>query len=100
MRSDQLEKIPPGNDVNQEGEGDILRITSVPHTGARTIDMDAENFTVTDEHMRRYPQSYTIEQYGYHPNKVALSFDDGPDPMWTPKILDILKQDTSKARSW
>jgi cellulose synthase/poly-beta-1,6-N-acetylglucosamine synthase-like glycosyltransferase/peptidoglycan/xylan/chitin deacetylase (PgdA/CDA1 family) len=38
-----------------------------------------------------YPRTYTVEQYGYHPNEVALSFDDGPDPKWTPKILDILK---------
>ena len=40
---------------------------------------------------------YTVQQYGYHPNKVALSFDDGPDPKWTPKILDILKNKMSKA---
>jgi len=24
--------------------------------------------------------------------RVALSFDDGPDPTWTPRILDILKE--------
>src|SRR5882757_1288919 len=86
-----LEKIQPGNDINEEGEGDILHITGMPHSGSRTIDMDAENQTATDEHMLTYPQPYTIEYYGYHPNKVALSFDDGPDPKWTPKILDILK---------
>jgi peptidoglycan-N-acetylglucosamine deacetylase len=44
-----------------------------------------------------YPRSYTIEQYGYHPNEVAISFDDGPDPEWTPKILDILKRKNAKA---
>ena len=54
--------------------------------------MDADNFTVTDEDMVRLPQSYTIEQYGYDPHKLALTFDDGPDPVWTPKILDVLKQ--------
>ncbi|MDQ1450199.1 MAG: peptidoglycan-N-acetylglucosamine deacetylase [Acidobacteriaceae bacterium] len=86
-----LEKIQPGNDINEEGEGDILRITGMPHAGSRTVDMDGENQTATDEHMLTYPQPYTIEYYGYHPNKVALSFDDGPDPKWTPKILDILK---------
>ena len=43
-----------------------------------------------------YPRTYTIEQYGYHPNEVAFSFDDGPDPKWTPKILDILKQKNVK----
>jgi peptidoglycan/xylan/chitin deacetylase (PgdA/CDA1 family) len=28
---------------------------------------------------------------------VALTFDDGPDPRWTPKILDILKQKQANA---
>ena len=37
--------------------------------------------------------------YGYHPNQVAISFDDGPDPKWTPKILDILKRKTSREPS-
>ncbi len=36
-------------------------------------------------------------QYGYHPNKLALTFDDGPDPKWTPRILDILKRENVKA---
>jgi peptidoglycan-N-acetylglucosamine deacetylase len=31
------------------------------------------------------------------PNKVALTFDDGPSTEWTPKILDILKQKGVKA---
>src|ERR1035441_9785744 len=39
----------------------------------------------------------SIEQYGYHPNQVALSFDDGPDPKWTPRILDVLKKEGVKA---
>jgi cellulose synthase/poly-beta-1,6-N-acetylglucosamine synthase-like glycosyltransferase/peptidoglycan/xylan/chitin deacetylase (PgdA/CDA1 family) len=42
--------------------------------------------------MTSYPLSYTVTQTGYVPNEVALSFDDGPDPTWTPKILDILKE--------
>ena len=54
--------------------------------------MDSYNWTVTDEHMLTYPSPYTIEYYGYKPGVVALSFDDGPDPNWTPKILDILKE--------
>ena len=27
-----------------------------------------------------------------HPRSVALTFDDGPDPRWTPEILDILRE--------
>ncbi|MFJ4923920.1 bifunctional polysaccharide deacetylase/glycosyltransferase family 2 protein [Streptomyces sp. NPDC088725] len=25
-------------------------------------------------------------------HKIALTFDDGPDPVWTPKVLDVLKK--------
>jgi cellulose synthase/poly-beta-1,6-N-acetylglucosamine synthase-like glycosyltransferase/peptidoglycan/xylan/chitin deacetylase (PgdA/CDA1 family)/spore germination protein YaaH len=87
-----LKQIPPGADVTSDGDGDILHINGEPHPGSRTIDMDSYNWTVTDEHMVTYPSPYSIEYYGYKPGVVALSFDDGPDPTWTPKILDILKQ--------
>jgi spore germination protein YaaH len=92
-----LRSVPPGQDVNTEGEGDILRIVARPQTGERTIQMDADNFTVTDETMVRLPRSYMIQQYGYDPHRLALSFDDGPDPVWTPKILDVLKKYDVKA---
>ena len=91
-----LKQVPPGDDVVTDGDGDILRITGEPHRGSRTIDMDSYNWTVTDEHMLTYPSPYTIEYYGYKPGVVALSFDDGPDPEWTPKVLDILKQKNVK----
>ena len=94
----ELAVVEPGYDVDTEGEGDILRITRKPQAGHRTVTMDNDKNvpipyrSVTDESMDSYPLSYTVEQYGYHPNQVALSFDDGPDPEWTPKILDILKK--------
>ncbi|HTV81286.1 MAG TPA: glycosyltransferase [Acidobacteriaceae bacterium] len=89
---DLLETVPPGQDVDTEGEGDILRIVSTPQTGTRTIQMASDNYTLIDEDMTSLPRSYTIEQYGYHPHEMALTFDDGPDPAWTPKILDVLQQ--------
>jgi peptidoglycan/xylan/chitin deacetylase (PgdA/CDA1 family) len=30
------------------------------------------------------------------PGTVSLTFDDGPSPIYTPQILDILKKMTSK----
>ena len=37
--------------------------------------------------------------YGQDPVRkmVALTFDDGPDPRWTPQVLNILKQRKAKA---
>jgi cellulose synthase/poly-beta-1,6-N-acetylglucosamine synthase-like glycosyltransferase/peptidoglycan/xylan/chitin deacetylase (PgdA/CDA1 family)/spore germination protein YaaH len=101
MRSDpvkELAKVEPGYDVDTEGEGDILRVTRKPQSGERVVTMDdddavpAEYRSITQESMSSYPLSYTVTQYGYHPKQVALSFDDGPDPDWTPRILDILKK--------
>jgi cellulose synthase/poly-beta-1,6-N-acetylglucosamine synthase-like glycosyltransferase/peptidoglycan/xylan/chitin deacetylase (PgdA/CDA1 family)/spore germination protein YaaH len=91
-----LGPVQPGHDVDTEGEGDILRVTGLPQPGRRTVTVDTDEpdprkKLIIDEHMDVYPRTYTIEQYGYHPNEVALSFDDGPDPKWTPRILDILK---------
>jgi len=94
----ELAQVEPGYDVDTEGEGDILRVTRKPQSGHRTVTMDDDKAvpmqfrSVTDESMDSYPLSYTVAQYGYHPNRVALTFDDGPDADWTPKILDILKR--------
>ena len=43
------------------------------------------------------PEPYRVARYGYSPNKVVLTFDDGPDPEWTPKILDVLKREHATA---
>jgi cellulose synthase/poly-beta-1,6-N-acetylglucosamine synthase-like glycosyltransferase/peptidoglycan/xylan/chitin deacetylase (PgdA/CDA1 family)/spore germination protein YaaH len=93
-----LAQVEPGYDVDTEGQGDILRVTRKPQTGNRVVTLDDDDSVpleyrmVTQESMESYPLSYTVEQYGYNDKKVALSFDDGPDPEWTPKILDILKK--------
>jgi cellulose synthase/poly-beta-1,6-N-acetylglucosamine synthase-like glycosyltransferase/peptidoglycan/xylan/chitin deacetylase (PgdA/CDA1 family)/spore germination protein YaaH len=93
-----LAQVEPGYDVDSEGEGDILDITRKMQTGRRVATMDDDDSipvgyrSVTAETMTSYPLSYTVTQTGYYPNEVALSFDDGPDPTWTPKILDILRQ--------
>jgi len=93
-----LADVEPGYDIDTEGLGDILRITQKPTIGHRTIVLDNDaavplaSRMITAETMSSYPSAYTVEQYGYQPNKVAFTFDDGPDPTWTPKILDILKR--------
>ena len=96
-----LGQVPAGHDIDIEGEGDIMKVTGLPQSGKRTVTIDKDEpdprkKLIDDEHMDIYPSSYKVEYYGYHPNEVAISFDDGPDPKWTPKILDILKQKNVK----
>ncbi len=96
-----LDSVQPGHYIDIEGEGDIMRVTGLPQPGKRTITVDTDEKDprkklIDDEHMDVYPRTYTVEYYGYHANEVAISFDDGPDPKWTPRILDILKQKNVK----
>ncbi|MGD0629328.1 MAG: glycosyltransferase [Terracidiphilus sp.] len=96
-----LDTVQPGHYIDIEGEGDIMRVTGLPQPGKRTITVDTDEKDprkklIDDEHMDVYPRTYTVEYYGYHANEVAISFDDGPDPKWTPRILDILKQKNVK----
>ena len=98
-----LSVVSPGNDVDTEGDGDILRVTGRPQNGHRTVTLDdddtipAQYLSVVTESMDSYPLPYTITQYGYKPRQIAITFDDGPDPTWTPKILKVLKQYNVKA---
>jgi cellulose synthase/poly-beta-1,6-N-acetylglucosamine synthase-like glycosyltransferase/peptidoglycan/xylan/chitin deacetylase (PgdA/CDA1 family)/spore germination protein YaaH len=87
-----LEQIPAGTDVDIEGNGEILQIGSVPIPGLRRISQRPDG-TITNVDFLRLPSLYTIERTGYKPGLVALTFDDGPDPVWTPKILDVLKRE-------
>ena len=48
---------------------------------------------IDDENFKSLPQPYRVARYGASKNELALTFDDGPDPEWTPKILDVLKRE-------
>ncbi len=88
----KLTDLPPGPDLILEGEGDIWHITDTPKHGRRSFEYDAATDLFTDESYDAIPLSFSIDQFGAANKKIALSFDDGPDPKWTPKILDVLKQ--------
>ena len=88
-----LANISPGADVNTEGDGDVLKVIGRPRNGTRTVQVDPDSDLAVSQDIHVFPEPYTLEQYGYDPNELALTFDDGPDPTWTPKILDILKRE-------
>src|SRR5882724_883883 len=88
----RLKDIPPGPDLILEGDGDVWHFTDTPKSGLRSFVYDAPSDLFTSEKYEAYPLSYNIDQIGAADNKIAITFDDGPDLRWTPKILDILKQ--------
>ena len=93
----KLRDVPPGQDVDMEGSGEILQVQSNPAKGARDLDVDAASGVITDENFSKLPSPYRIGEFGGGDRMVSLTFDDGPDPQWTPKILDVLKRENAKA---
>jgi cellulose synthase/poly-beta-1,6-N-acetylglucosamine synthase-like glycosyltransferase/peptidoglycan/xylan/chitin deacetylase (PgdA/CDA1 family) len=93
----KLMDLPPGPDLILDGEGDVWHFIDTPKRGHRTFTYDATADLMTNEKYDAYPLSYHIDQIGAAKKKLALTFDDGPDPSWTPKILDILKQKNAPA---
>jgi cellulose synthase/poly-beta-1,6-N-acetylglucosamine synthase-like glycosyltransferase/peptidoglycan/xylan/chitin deacetylase (PgdA/CDA1 family)/spore germination protein YaaH len=92
-----LRRIVYGYQVDFEGNGELLKVVSRPHDGWRDIKVDQANGFITTEtyDSTKLPSSYVIQRSGDHPGLIALTFDDGPDPRWTPRILDILKQENA-----
>jgi peptidoglycan-N-acetylglucosamine deacetylase len=88
----KITDLPPGPDLILDGDGDVWRFLDTPKNGKRSYTYDPKTDLFTSEKYDSYPFSYHIEQIGAAKKKLAISFDDGPDPRFTPKILDILKE--------
>ncbi len=93
----RLTDVPPGQDVDKEGNGEILNLEATPGNGQRNITLDRSRTLITDEVMDALPEPYRLGRYGANPKQVAITFDDGPDPQWTPTILDVLKRERATA---
>jgi cellulose synthase/poly-beta-1,6-N-acetylglucosamine synthase-like glycosyltransferase/spore germination protein YaaH/peptidoglycan/xylan/chitin deacetylase (PgdA/CDA1 family) len=91
--SDRLKDVPPGQDVDMEGSGEILHIEARPTNGWRDLSIDKQTGLIDGESFTSLPEPYRVARYGFSKNELAMTFDDGPDPQWTPKILDVLKRE-------
>ena len=92
-----LNVLVPGQDVDFDGTGEVLKVTATPTAGRRSLQVDPVSGLVSQAAYEQMPTSYVIQRYGAHPGWVALTFDDGPDGRWTPKILKILKDKQAPA---
>jgi cellulose synthase/poly-beta-1,6-N-acetylglucosamine synthase-like glycosyltransferase/peptidoglycan/xylan/chitin deacetylase (PgdA/CDA1 family)/spore germination protein YaaH len=88
----KLTDVPPGPDLILQGDGDIWHFVDTPKNGKRSYTYDPATDLFTSEKYDAIPLSYNIDQIGAAQKKLAITFDDGPDAQWTPKILDILKK--------
>ncbi|WP_459500664.1 glycosyltransferase [Bacillus sp. C1] len=94
---DALHKITSLDEVNYSGQGEILQIENERKNGLRDFKVGKDGY-LTEEVYQSLPSAYQVQRYGKPKGKqVVLTFDDGPDPKYTPEILDILKEQKIKA---
>jgi cellulose synthase/poly-beta-1,6-N-acetylglucosamine synthase-like glycosyltransferase/peptidoglycan/xylan/chitin deacetylase (PgdA/CDA1 family)/spore germination protein YaaH len=93
----QLQELKTGNAITNIGEGEIVTADISPEEGKRQVELEDKTglLTTVYDKFPQYPTLYHQGAGGDH--EVAITFDDGPDPTWTPKILDILKQKNAPA---
>jgi peptidoglycan/xylan/chitin deacetylase (PgdA/CDA1 family)/spore germination protein YaaH len=93
----QLQVLKTGKAITNIGEGEIVTADISPEEGKREVDLEDKTGLLTTAYDKfpQYPTLYHQGAGGEH--EVAITFDDGPDPTWTPKILDILQQKNAPA---
>src|SRR2546427_1892150 len=91
-----LELIKSTDTIADVGDGEIVTVDEDRSDGMRKLAVDADGY-LTAKYVKfaQFPTLYHQGAGGEH--QVAITFDDGPDPRWTPKILDILKAANVKA---
>lgn len=96
----QLSTIPIiGDNVGYDGEGEVLNIVASPQEGKIKIELDTAEMLIAEQQYEQLPSGYIIQKFAEDKtaagpgHKLILTFDDGPDPEWTPQILDILERE-------
>ncbi|MEH7419373.1 polysaccharide deacetylase family protein [Neobacillus drentensis] len=90
--SNALETLVSPEPVHYSGAGEILKVVSQSEKGKRAIEVDAQGL-IKNETYTKLPTPFKVVRYGKPKKKeIVLTFDDGPDPVYTPQILDILNK--------
>jgi cellulose synthase/poly-beta-1,6-N-acetylglucosamine synthase-like glycosyltransferase/spore germination protein YaaH/peptidoglycan/xylan/chitin deacetylase (PgdA/CDA1 family) len=84
-------KVHGNNDVDYIGEGEVLDLLSSPTDGHITSDLDSTDMLISNERYDKLPSVYVVRKFGKATGKkLVLTYDDGPDPLYTRQILDTL----------
>jgi len=92
----KLANMPVADTVTNVGQGELVTVDDTRDDGSREIKLNRDGrFVATYTDFPTYPVIYHEGAADEH--AVTLTFDDGPDPTWTPQVLDILKAHNIKA---
>ena len=83
----EFRKVEPGSAPDYIGEGEILDLIATPTSGFITPEIDSVDMLISEEAYDKLPSTYVIRKLGKtNKRKLVLTFDDGPDPVYTKQI--------------
>jgi cellulose synthase/poly-beta-1,6-N-acetylglucosamine synthase-like glycosyltransferase/peptidoglycan/xylan/chitin deacetylase (PgdA/CDA1 family)/spore germination protein YaaH len=91
--------VNPEKKPTPTGEGELLDIIYTPEQGNIKLEIDNTEMLVAEQQYVDLPSGYVYEKFAEDKtpmgpgHKIILTFDDGPDATYTPKILKILEQE-------
>src|SRR5262245_28924948 len=92
-----LASMEPGYDSFYGASGVVLS-AQPGSAGTRKISYNQNVGLIVDQSITRAPRQAVLTTWkASAPKNVAISFDDGPDPVYTGKILDVLAEKSVKA---
>jgi cellulose synthase/poly-beta-1,6-N-acetylglucosamine synthase-like glycosyltransferase/peptidoglycan/xylan/chitin deacetylase (PgdA/CDA1 family)/spore germination protein YaaH len=93
----KLNHMDAADTIANVGQGEIVTVDDKRDDGDRkvTLEKNGRYSVAYSADFPTFPSLYHQGAGGEH--QVALTFDDGPDPKWTPMVLDILKKYNIKA---
>ena len=79
--------------IEYDSQGELFKLREKAQRGEMEITYDDEGF-IDSAHYITVPTGYVVERVGkgISPKDLILTFDDGPDEIWTPGIMDILSR--------
>lgn len=81
------------------GEGELLTVLYTPEKGHIDIETDNTEMLISEQRYTQLPSGYVYQKFAEDKtpmgpgHKIILTFDDGPDATYTPRILDILEKE-------
>lgn len=93
----------PNSKPTHIGEGELLDILYTPQKGRVKLEVDKKELLITEQEYLTLPSGYIYQKFAEDEtpigpgHKIILTFDDGPNAEFTPKILDILEKENVPA---
>jgi cellulose synthase/poly-beta-1,6-N-acetylglucosamine synthase-like glycosyltransferase/spore germination protein YaaH/peptidoglycan/xylan/chitin deacetylase (PgdA/CDA1 family) len=87
----EFSKVESSDDVDYIGEGEVLDVVSTPVPGHITTELDKDEMLISEQRYDSLPSMFVVKKWGKQiGKKLVLTFDDGPDPVYTRQVLDTL----------